>query len=210
MKQIKRFLEILSNLENPCLPAVFIRLAKYFFVKGEITILEWELLFKLAKNIKTNCIVEIGTFKGKSAIALAMGAKGQGVSVYAVDPHEDYIENKVKKFTASSRTHFMKNMLIFNLSKQVRLVNLTSDQAVAGWDKKISLLFIDGNHQYAQVKKDFLNWQKFVVKNGILILHDATTKGLGPEKVLRQILKQGKYKKISQVDQMVVLQKIES
>ncbi|MFC1711753.1 class I SAM-dependent methyltransferase [Patescibacteria group bacterium] len=205
---IKKIIYILKNLNGFYLPGNFIRLFAFFFVKGEITILEWDLLYNLALKVKKECLVEIGSFKGKSTIALALGAKKRKLPIFAIDPHENYIENKDREFDASSRTHFYKNMLLFNISKNVSLINLTSENAVKCWNKKISLLWIDGDHKYKKVLKDFQLWKKYVIKNGLIIFHDSVALGLGPTRVVKQALNSKKYKKIKQIDQTTVLQKI--
>ena len=58
-------------------------------VEGHISNLEGECLYHLARSSKTKgVIVEIGSWKGKSTIWLAKGAKaGNKNKVYAVDPH---------------------------------------------------------------------------------------------------------------------------
>jgi len=38
--------------------------------------------------------------------------------------------------------------------------------------KKVDILFIDGDHSYDGVKKDFLNYRQFVAENGIIAFHD--------------------------------------
>jgi predicted O-methyltransferase YrrM len=39
-------------------------------------------------------------------------------------------------------------------------------------DRKIDLLFIDGDHRYSGVKKDFRMYSTLVKQNGIIVLHD--------------------------------------
>ena len=40
-------------------------------------------------------------------------------------------------------------------------------------DLKVDLLFIDADHRYEQTKKDFDNYSRIVIDNGIIILHDS-------------------------------------
>jgi len=39
-------------------------------------------------------------------------------------------------------------------------------------DKKVDLLFIDGDHSYDGVKKDFLNYRQFMAEDGLIAFHD--------------------------------------
>ena len=45
---------------------------------------------------------------------------------------------------------------------------------------KIDVLFIDGDHSYEGVKKDFLNYSDFVRSNGLIILDDFNINGKYP------------------------------
>ena len=46
-------------------------------------------------------------------------------------------------------------------------------------------IFIDGLHEYKQVKKDILNSIKFLNKNGTIILHDCLPKSISHQRVPR-------------------------
>ena len=67
------------------------------------------------------------------------------------------------------------------------------------WDKdKIKLLFIDGDHSYEGVKKDYeLFWPK-LEKGGFIVFHDATVKrwgklkGFGVWKLINEIKDNGR------------------
>src|SRR5258708_8821300 len=49
---------------------------------------EGDLLFHLASQCRAGCIVEIGSFQGKSITYLAAGSEaGASVPVYSIDPH---------------------------------------------------------------------------------------------------------------------------
>ena len=49
------------------------------------------LLIRLASQVREGVIVEIGSYRGRSTIALAMGSfRGQAVPVYAIEPHENF------------------------------------------------------------------------------------------------------------------------
>ena len=52
-------------------------------------------------------------------------------------------------------------------------IRKTSDNFFDNNQKTFDLIFIDGLHEYAQVKKDILNSLKFLNKNGIILVHDC-------------------------------------
>ena len=50
---------------------------------------------------------------------------------------------------------------------------MTSDEFFKNNNDTFDLIFIDGLHQYDQVKKDVYNALKFLNKNGVILLHDC-------------------------------------
>src|SRR5258708_36927307 len=55
---------------------------------GWLSPAEGDLLFHLASQCRAGCIVEIGSFQGKSITYLAAGSEaGASVPVYSIDPH---------------------------------------------------------------------------------------------------------------------------
>ena len=58
--------------------------------------------------------------------------------------------------------------------KGVECFQMTTDEFSAEWEGQIDLLFIDADHSYQQVKKDFFNLQQWVpIYTGIILLHDT-------------------------------------
>lgn len=51
-------------------------------------------------------------------------------------------------------------------------VRLTSDEFFRSNTKKFDLIFIDGLHEYPQVRNDFINAKKSLNDNGWILLHD--------------------------------------
>lgn len=53
------------------------------------------------------------------------------------------------------------------------LHSMTSDDLYRKWDKNIDLFMIDGDHDYEQVYKDYINFSKYVNVNGFMVFHDT-------------------------------------
>ena len=68
----------------------------------------------------------------------------------------------------------------FNKTFYPRLIKSTSEDAYYNFfvrqDIKIDLLFIDGDHSYEGVKKDFDLYSQIMSDNGLIILHDTDSK----------------------------------
>ena len=143
-----------------------------------ITKNEAELLFALASQANPRgVVVEIGSYVGGSAIFLAKGSKaGKKNKVYTIDPHKDSMPiEKIGRevFPKNSLPFFKENLKKENVEDIVVPIISTSQQAAENWDKPISLLWIDGNHDYEYVKLDFLLWEKHLLPGGVLALHDT-------------------------------------
>jgi len=44
---------------------------------------------------------------------------------------------------------------------------------VASYCKPFDLIFIDGDHRYASVKKDFQNYRSLLSDRGVILFHDV-------------------------------------
>jgi hypothetical protein len=145
-------------------------------ISGWLSDHEARLLYNFAK-IKSNDpgeIVEIGSYKGKSTICLAKGIEYSGRldQVYTVDPHLGEIKKGIKSEN-STYDALLKNLQDFDVSELVKPVINTSVGFAKKWNKPIKLLFIDGLHDYEHANQDYLAWNKFVLRNGIIAFHDG-------------------------------------
>ncbi len=77
------------------------------------------------------------------------------------------------KHRGRSLNEFQKNMQEMNLADWVTPIVATSEEAVAEWNKPIRLLFVDADHAYEAVKKDFENWSPHICPGGCVAFHDV-------------------------------------
>jgi predicted O-methyltransferase YrrM len=143
-------------------------------VPGWLTDEEGEALYELAKRCTgRGVIVEIGSWKGKSTICLGRGSRaGNGVRIYAVDPHADY------RFG-----DFRENIERAAIAELVTPVASLSQPAADDFHEPIELLFVDGSHEEALVREDFDKWVPKVIDGGWVAFHD-TTWTAGPRRVV--------------------------
>lgn len=159
-------------------------------VEGYLHPDEPAFLASLAAQVQPpHCIVEIGSFRGRSTIALAYGA-ADGVYVWSVDPHEEH-DVQGLPFGGADNQAFMLNVSRAGAGHKVRAVNLPSHLAIASFwnelvDFRLGLLFIDGAHDYHDVSIDVRLWGRLLVDDGILALHDANT-WEGPTRVADEL-----------------------
>lgn len=141
------------------------------------------------------CIVEIGSYRGLSTIALAERAN---VPVYAIDPHEPFTAEGGHYFDGpADREAFMRNVIRAGVAHKIRLTNLPSAQVVQGWTRPIDVLWIDGDHREAAVRADVRAWLPFVVSGGHVLLHDKDDSGV--KAVLRDLEATGEFDRLDDV-----------
>jgi predicted O-methyltransferase YrrM len=178
-------------------------------IPGMLTQNEGEYLFRLAQlNPRKGVIVEIGSWKGKSTICLALGSlSAGGEKVYAVDPHKPLAE---EGYVDDTEAEFYKNIRGTGVENQVVPMVTTSAEAARGWNKPIRLLWIDGDHRYEQVRQDFMVWEPHVIEGGIVAMHDTIRKK-GPKHVLwESIFHSSHYQEISIVDNITAAKKVKN
>ncbi len=176
-------------------------------VEGMLTPTEGRYLCQLAQSKPgKGVILEIGSFKGKSTISLALGSMAiSGEKVYSVDPHKVLAE---EGYFEDTKAEFLNNLKEAGVESHVVPMIVSSEEAAKGWDKPISLLWIDGDHRYEQVRKDFLLWEPHVIDSGLIALHDTIRKK-GPKRVLwENVFRSNRFQDISIVDNITAARKM--
>jgi predicted O-methyltransferase YrrM len=130
------------------------------------------ILYGIARSLKPEVCVEIGSARGKSAcfIGLALRENGSGC-LYAIDPHSPTSWNDSDSVDTFSTIN--SNINTLGLSRQIEVVRSTSQSAAASWSRPIDLLFIDGDHSYDGVKSDWELFSPHMTEFGIVVFHDT-------------------------------------
>jgi predicted O-methyltransferase YrrM len=155
-------------------------------VHGWLDPFEGRLLFRLAQEADpAGAIVEIGSWQGRSTIWLAAGAKaGRGARVAAVDPHRG---TYLREGDETTEPALRRNLARAGVDDQVDVIVATSEAAAATWERPVSLLWIDGDHEYESVRRDLLRWEEHLLPSAVVALHD-TFMWPGPERVVDELL----------------------
>jgi len=133
-------------------------------------------------------VVEIGSWKGRSTIALALGlmARGGG-SLFAVDPHtgpptgntDDWNGATVTDGATVSEADFRRNITAAGVASVVRPLVTTSHEARSQFaNSSVDFLFIDGNHEYDAVRTDILDWRTALKDGAIIAFNDLYAPGV--------------------------------
>jgi predicted O-methyltransferase YrrM len=122
-------------------------------------------------------IVEIGSYRGRSAIVLARGA-GAGVRVVAIDPHAGNDRGPRQWVSpeeageADSRA-LRSNLAHASVGDVVQHVRLPSQQALGSVPARIDVLYVDGAHRYKPARADIVGYGARVPAGGTMLIHDA-------------------------------------
>ena len=135
---------------------------------------------------KNGVIVEIGSFKGKSTLALASVARHYELGpVVSIDPHtapsvtDPHLEGQTSSFE-----DFLGTIRSAGLEQQVEIHRTFSRDAAKGWNRKIRMLWIDGDHTYTGTKEDFDLFSPHLAEGATIALHDTLGKNFnGPIRV---------------------------
>jgi len=172
-------------------------------VEGHLNPAEGNLLEKLASEVTDGCIVEIGSLRGKSTIRLARGAMVSKKEVYAIDPHDPFMDGETLVGVAD-RAIFLRNLLDAGVAHIVKPVYLKSYNVAARWNELIGLLWIDGDHSYEGVSSDINEWVKYVVAGGLIAFHDSYFESVS--RAIGELIIDTDYKVVARADATTVIQ----
>lgn len=149
-------------------------------IAGWIRPIELKWLYNAAKDMSN--IVEVGSWKGKSTDALLAGCPG---IVWAVDHfkgspterdnfHKEATEKDVSKIFLENVGHY----------DNLKLLKMDSLEAAKRFkDKSVDMVFLDGGHEYEEIKADIKAWLPKVKR--LICGHDY---GGGIERAVSEIL----------------------
>ena len=120
------------------------------------------------------CAVEVGSYKGRSTIALALGVRdGPGGAVHAIDPHRPGVAQGLAK-DEDSWDAFLANLERAGVRDSVKPLRTTSAAACDEFGAaSVDVLFLDGSHDHEDVLHDITAWQPKLVPGARVAIHDA-------------------------------------
>lgn len=165
------------------------------------------LLYELAARAIGGCIVEVGSYRGRSTVVLARGsATGQGAPIFAVEPHEPFVGPRGGEFGPEDRAAFFRNMVRTGAYRHVRLLNTSSEVVAPGWNEPVALLWIDGDHSYEGVRRDFDAWAPHLMPGCDVVLDDTDDPALGPQRLVEELTSAG-WVEVARVDRVTHLRR---
>jgi MMP 1-O-methyltransferase len=175
-------------------------------VEGWLSEAQGRALYAAAAAVRhRGSIVEIGSWKGRSTVWLAYGARAAGARIHAVDPHQDSREDPGAKTLAE----FKANLVRAGVDQTVEAMVMTSAQAAAVLTGPVELLFVDGDHSFQGARSDADIWLPRVITGGVVMFHDVATSGYsGPRRVFQQsICRSPEFHRIRKVGSMAIAER---
>jgi predicted O-methyltransferase YrrM len=133
---------------------------------------DFEILLEFSKD--KEIIVELGTARGLGAMVLS----SNGGTVYTID-NCDRIDRSAHLTTALETEeerddwHRILGDYLANW-RNIKLIRSdTSESANIFEDSSVDLLFIDGDHRYFGIERDYDAWIDKVKEDGIILFHDC-------------------------------------
>ena len=144
------------------------------FSAGSVSLGDIEMLIHFAKDLDT--VVELGTNIGTTSILLSAVAK----KVYTADVFEkvDLIEDEEQRGVYAksfgNNKHYYSTIIKKLHPFNVDVSQCLSHQfAEAFLPQSVDMVFIDADHSYNGVKKDFESWFDRVKIGGVFAFHDC-------------------------------------
>lgn len=150
-------------------------------LQGHLTAAEGERLAQLARDVPLErAIVEIGSYKGKSACYLGVGSRsGHGAPVFAIDLWE--LNDEEKYASPDVFQTWQRQIASFGLADLVTPLRIDASLLGRMWNRPIGLLFIDGDHDYESVARDFQLWSPHLAPGAVLAFHDYAHPKVGAD-----------------------------
>jgi len=128
-------------------------------------------------------VVEVGVRTGRTGLFLARVLEhiGSNKHVWGIDP---FYSSEEKHFAS-----FVKHRTVVDITYRYHLICATSREAYnLFYPRKVSFVFVDGDHSFEAVNWDTENWFKVLSPRGIISLDDVfSSRFPGPGRVLREI-----------------------
>jgi len=141
-----------------------------------------QLILALLAEHRPQTVVELGSWKGASAIAMARTVRAWGGTVTCVDTwtpdaYHGGLSTDGATFADTAPTpatiaECAANVVTAGVAASVRLIPATTADAAAHWQGPIDALYIDADHTYASVLADLEAWVPLVRSGGLVMGDD--------------------------------------
>jgi predicted O-methyltransferase YrrM len=126
-------------------------------------------LYRLVQEDRPRVIVEIGSYLGASSCFLARSAQTH-VSDWTLFCVDTWNNDAMPDGNRDTFDEFRLNTKRY--AQHVQPIRQKSEAAAKGFNRKIDLLFIDGDHDYEGVSNDWECWSPHLQSQCTVVMHD--------------------------------------
>jgi hypothetical protein len=184
-------------------------------VEGWLSRPEAELL--LAASVQAlnelpapHALVEIGSHCGRATVVLgtAVRALAPDSKVYAIDVHDGHVGARDRGLERRGPTleRFRRTVESAGLESHVETVHEATYRVP--WERPISLLVVDGLHDYDSVSGDFRHFEPWLVDGGYVAFHDYAHYYPGVQRLVDELVADGDYEPVRSSQTLVVLRRL--
>lgn len=171
---------------------------------GGTSLVKARIMANLIIDHKLKRTVEIGVFRGGTLFPQAIAQQHIGGTTIGIDPysyHEamqfdnkelwdaDWLDSFARSHDWESTYQYVLDTIMRNgLEHCCRVMRMTSDQAADLIEPGVSMVHIDGNHDYIKVESDIKNYVPKLKPGGFLVMDDIVASAIAPQ---YEKLKQG-------------------
>ncbi len=157
-------------------------------------------------------VVEVGSYCGRGTVVLGAAMRACRPAdgrVYAVDPHDGMV-GSLDRIVRMPPTleRFRRNIQAAGLAEVVEAIVKPSFEVE--WQRPISLLVIDGLHDYANVARDFYQFERSIPDGGLVAFHDYADYYPGVKAFVDELLASGLFGRVHLARTMMLLQKLQA
>lgn len=148
-------------------------------VPGHIHITESKFLYNLPGELGEGLYADIGTFKGRSAILVAGGLKNRGYSgpVITVDTFDSFGMTRGKR--QDTLEEALKHIEDREFQDMIKVHRGSSSKVAKDYSGfRFNFIFLDADHCYEGVRRDFEAWSPLLREGGFVGFHDSDTEGV--------------------------------
>lgn len=148
-------------------------------------------------------MVEIGSYKGRSTLAIAfpISKLGLPLRLIAVDPHEGYRYGDGSDTYSELQSNLRRN----GLDSVVTVLRASGAEAPVGGP--LSFALIDGLHDEDSVRADHRHISPLLISGGLLAFHDYFEHYPGILELVGELMRSGEFRFVECADRLVVLEK---
>ena len=130
-----------------------------------------EKILDLVEQHRPAVTVELGTWRGASAIALARLVRTWGGLVYCIDTWTGQVNGSKGGTVAGAPAMILEcatNLVAAGVAPAIRLIPTRTDAAAALWTLPIDFLYVDADHSDASVTADLAAWWTHLRPGGLI------------------------------------------